>query len=199
MFFLPSSMEDYKKRQHLKIDGKLTTRDANDAENEARAKHVLSQHFRSSVTTFSDDTHCKIDFCIKDQAGDLVALFEFKKRGNNHNDYCYKSGYWIPIKKLNELVRYGVHERRQSGKPCILNLFYCWGFNDAFLYINIHEAKAWLFDIVDGGLSYYVKEKQNGGREEFYLVPRDNKFIKKISHVGIDMPWRYGHKFYPWH
>jgi hypothetical protein len=53
-------------------------------------------------------------------------------------------------------------------------------------------------DVVEGGLGYHVKEKLNGGKENFYLVPPNNRHIKSINPVGITMPWLYGDTFYPW-
>jgi len=197
-FFLASSMDDYKNRQHPKINGVRTTRNKNDAENEERAKYILSQHFDLKIKVFSDDSHCKIDFAGIDKNGETVALFEFKKRGNNHNDYRYKRGYWVPCKKFDELVRYGIHERKAKNQPYILNLFYCWGFNDAFLYINTQTVRVWLMDVVEGGLGYHVKEKLNGGKENVYLVPLNNRHIKSISPVALKMPWLHGDTFYPW-
>lgn len=198
MFFIKSSMEDYKNRQHPKINGIRTTRNSKDAENEQRARYVLSQHFKMNVCVFSQDTHCKIDFSAINCHGEIAALFEFKKRGNNHDDYRYRKGYWVPLGKLNELVKYGIYERKKQNKPYILNLFYCWGFDDAFLYINVHEAKVWLFDLVEGGLGYSVKEKKDNGKELVHLVPIDHPMIQKISPVGLDLPWRYGCEMHPW-
>ena len=199
MFFLESQMDDYKNRSHPKINGMRTTRNLQDAENEQRAKHLLAQHFKHTIKTFSSDKHCKIDFEAVDTNGETVALFEFKKRGGQHTDWQYKKGYWVPFEKLNELVRYGIHDRKAEGKPYVDNLLYCWGFNDAFLYINIQKAKVWLCDLTEGGLGYKVKEKKNNGREMVYNVPRDHPMIKQISPVGLDLPWRYGHPFWPWH
>jgi hypothetical protein len=198
MFFIQSSMEDYKTRQHPKINGMRTTRNSKDAENEQRARYVLSQHFRTNVNFFSKDSHCKIDFSAVNCSGETVALFEFKKRGNNHNDYRYRKGYWIPFGKLNELVRYGIHERKKQGKSYILDLFYCWGFDDVFLYINVQKAQVWQFDLVEGGLGYSVKEKKDNGRELVYLVPTNHPMIKQVSPIGLDLPWRYGRQMHPW-
>lgn len=199
MFFLHSSMEDYKNRTHPKVNGVRTTRNKNDAENEQRARYILSQHFNTNIQVFSNDSHCKIDFCALNAEGETTALFEFKKRGNNHDDYRYRSGYWVPLGKLNELVRYGFYERQKQQKPYIENLFYCWGFNDAFLYINVQAARVWLCDLVDGGLGYKVKEKKDNGKELVYLVPRNHPMINNISPIGLDLPWRYDHSYYPWH
>lgn len=191
-------MEDYRNRSHPKINGMRTTRNTIDAENEQRAKYILSQHFNAKIQVFSKDSHCKIDFCALDSSGEIIALFEFKKRGNNHDDPRYKRGYWVPLGKLDELVRYGIHERKKEGKPYILNLFYCWGFNDAFLYINVQEARVWHFDLIEGGLGYKVKEKKNDGRELVHLVPINHHLIQRISPEGIYLPWLYGDQMHPW-
>ena len=198
MFFIQSSMEDYKKRQHPKINGIRTTRNAIDAENEQRARYILSQHFKTNIMVFSQDSHCKIDFSAVNCMGETVALFEFKKRGNNHNDYRYKKGYWVPLSKLNELVHYGIHERKKQQKAYIEELYYCWGFDDAFLYINVQKAKVWLCDLIEGGLGYTVKEKKNNGKELVHLVPTNHPMIQRICPIGLDLPWRYGRPMHPW-
>lgn len=198
MFFIHSSMEDYRNRSHPKVNGMRTTRNSIDAENEQRARYILSQHFNTKIKVFSKDSHCKIDFCAVDSNGEIIALFEFKKRGNNHDDPRYKRGYWVPLGKLDELVRYGIHERKKEGKPYILNLFYCWGFNDAFLYINVQEARVWCFDLIEGGLGYKVKEKKNDGKELVHLVPTNHRLIQRISPEGIHLPWLYGDQIHPW-
>ena len=197
-FFISSSMSDYKNRQHPYVKGRRTTRNETDAENERRAMHILSKHFNLKIVVFSPDSHCKVDFAALNDQGEIVSLFEFKKRGNNHKDYCYKSGYWLPCKKYDELVRYGIQERKAKNKPCIFNLFYCWGFNDAFLYLNVCEAQVWLMKEIEGGLGYHVKEKLNGGKELVYLVPQDNPFIKSIKPETVLIPWKNEDDRYPW-
>lgn len=190
-FFVPTQMSDYKNRNHPLVNGKRTTRNEVDAENEKRAIYLLSQEFRTKIEVFSDDPHCKIDFAAKSVNGEITALFEFKKRGGNHDDYQYKRGWWIPCEKLDALVYYGIHFQAENRKPLITNLFYCWGFNDSFYYINIQEAQIWLCDIENGGLGYSVKEKKGNGKELVYLVPRNNPHIKQIKAGTVDMPWRY--------
>lgn len=190
-FFIPTEMEDYRQRSHPLINGKRTTRNQIDSENEKRAMYLLAQEFRTKVEVFSNDPHCKIDFAAKLPDGTITALFEFKKRGGNHDSYKYKSGWWVPCEKLDALVHYGIHERKEQGLPYIKDLFYCWGFNDSFFYINVQEAKVWLCDCVVGGLGYSVKEKKDNGKELVYLVKRNNPFIREIKAGTVDMPWRY--------
>lgn len=173
------------------INGKLTTRNAIDAENENRAQYILSQEFRSRIDVFSEDEHCKIDFCARDLNGEITALFEFKKRGGNHDDPQYKRGWWIPVDKVDSLVRYGIYDRKDQGKPYLTNLFYCWGFNDSFFYVNIQEARVWCCDCMMGGLGYRVSGKRGGGREPVYVVPRNHPAIREIKPGTVDMPWRY--------
>jgi len=191
-------MNDYKNRQHPYVNGRRTTRNEKDAENEKRAMFFLSQHFNLKIAVFSSDSHCRIDFAGLNDKGEIVSLFEFKKRAGNHTDYCYKNGYWLPCKKYDELIRYGIVERKSNGKPIIANLIYCWGFNDAFLYLNICEAQVWLMKEVEGGLNYHVKEKLNGGRELVYLVPQNNSFIKSIKPESILLPWTGDNSRHPW-
>jgi len=190
-FFLSTEMIDYQTRNHPLVNGKRTTKTQIDAENERRAMYLLSQEFRSKIEVYSDDPHCKIDFAAKSPNGEITALFEFKKRGGKHNDPQYRRGWWVPCEKLDALVYYGIHLRKQQNKSLITDLYYCWGFNDGFYYINIQESKVWLCDYEIGGLGYSVKEKKNNGKEAVYLVPRNNPFICEIRAGSVDTPWRY--------
>jgi len=190
-FFIPTEMHEYKSRNHPLVNGRRTTKNEIDAENERRAIYLLSQEFRTKIDVFSNDSHCKIDFAAKSPSGQITALFEFKKRGGNHDDKQYKRGWWVPCEKLDALIHYGIHVPSKLGQPLITDLFYCWGFNDGFYYINIQEARVWLNEVENGGLGYCVKEKKNNGREMVYLVQRNNPYIKEIKAGTVDMPWRY--------
>jgi len=198
MFFLSTQMSDYKNRVHEKQNGRVTSRSRIDAENEQRARYILSQHFRCNVDVFSSDSHCLIDFEAKSPTGETLALFEFKKRGGNHDDWQYKRGYWLPLIKLDGLVKHGIHERKEKGLPYVTNLIYCWGFNDVMLYINVQKEKIWHLPIVTQGTNYKLNHRSDGGQEPFHLIPCNHPGIKAIQPHGFDMPWRYAEEFHPW-
>jgi len=199
MIFLKTALDDYKQRKHGKHEGKTLSASQVDQENEHRACYVLSQHFRCTVRKFNpDDKFCKIDFVGSRNNDEPLAFFEFKKRGGNHDDYIYKRGFWLPETKLNGLVRYGIHERKEQDLPYIENLFYCWGFNDGLFYVNVLKARVWLLETIKTGTNYHLDHKGDKQKEWMFLIHPSNPHVHQIDHNMMDLPWRYGDAKYPW-
>lgn len=192
----------YEKRKHVRIEGKLVSKNLADRENEHRMKFILSNFYELSFLDIdaSNKMQSKIDYVAFDKSQNPCIIAESKTRHYFSNDPRLAKGWWIFEEKMNELLDacigyknnrhhpFADKERFASGK---LKAIYVWGFKDGIWVCDIQKAKIWLCPLQqNAGIKQHNKFKRNGGKDAAYLVPKDHIGVERVKLSEIpQLPW----------
>ena len=87
----------YEKRKHVRIEGKLVSKNLADRENEHRMKFILSNFYKFSFLDIdaSNKMQSKIDYVAFDKSQNPCIIAESKTRHYFSNDPRLAKGWWI--------------------------------------------------------------------------------------------------------
>jgi hypothetical protein len=195
-------LPEYGKRKHIRINGKLVSKNMADRENEHRMKFILSNFFGYTFFDIdpSNEMQSKIDYIAFDENQNPCIIAESKTRHYSSNDNRLKKGWWIFEEKMNELLDACIGYKDNRHHPFAdknrfsrgeLKALYVWGFKDGIWACNLQESKVWLCELQqNAGIREYNKFKRNGGKDAAYLVPKNHKGVQQIKLSKIPpLPW----------